>query len=228
MDIIINPLLHFELLIYVTLVALMMAMAFTASLPPRRNAYLFLGATVLFASWILTLSVQKITNSLTPVGIQTAIDIVTAVSFYIISRPQTSDKPGEVRTRDWSANVFFVYAAMMIININHMLFSDGFDIFTLRALIYFSIVGIIALGVLRGYSLIASILTVAGFAVTTFIGTIHYNLTMNVLFIAAILIITFHATISVVHNFKGWINAIKKKKEKEQNSRLKRKAILLN
>ncbi|MFN0137850.1 MAG: hypothetical protein ACKVS9_17230 [Phycisphaerae bacterium] len=192
----------------------MMTAAGGAALPPARDLRVLLGATTFFGAWLGTLFLQRAFQDWNITSAFFILDIGYCTLFYLLSRPSPKSIGGTVYERNWAGDVFFVFAAIVILELGH--FAEFYapqlvGTLILSLIIVFAFV--VAIGFWRGFGLVSA-LQFTVFAVGMAVAThLSYGASLNFLSALAVAIITIRGVRISFRNIRRWTARSRKSDE---------------
>ncbi|MEM8771364.1 MAG: hypothetical protein AAGD92_06925 [Pseudomonadota bacterium] len=191
-----------------------------ASMPPARNARVFIGATIIAVAWLIIIGFVKNTESWLSTSSLVALDIGYAISFYLLSRPVSNDSSAtNARKYNWAAWVTSVLVIIIYLELLHLIFVYT-QLNTLLLLVLFSLLNLVFIfGLWRGFGAKPATYAAFLFAALYCAAAIAYVRTVNFLTLIVILIIANEARGSAMKNVLAWLHQNNQDNNRRSNSK---------
>ncbi|MEQ1931723.1 MAG: hypothetical protein ABL957_14500 [Parvularculaceae bacterium] len=189
----------------------MMTAAGGAALPPARDLRVLLGATTFFGAWLGTLFLQRAFQDWNITSAFFILDIGYCTLFYLLSRPSPKTVGGSVYERNWAGDVFFVFAAIVILELAHFAeFYAPQPVGTLILSLIIVFAFVVAIGFWRGFGPLTA-LQFSVFAVGMAVAThLSYGASLNFLSAVVVAIITIRGARISHRNLRLWTARFRK------------------
>lgn len=206
----VEPTFHWATWLFVWLIALMMVAAGGAALPPARDTRVLVGATTFFGAWLGTLFLQRTFQDWNITSAFFVLDFLYATIFYLLSRPSRGATSGSVYERNWAGDVFFVFAAIIILELAH--FAEFYLPPPAGTIVLLLIVVaglLLAFGFWRGYGALRALQFTLFAVALASAAHFSYGAGLNFLSALAVLIITLRGIRVLYRNVRQWTAALR-------------------
>ncbi len=181
-----------------------MGTAGIASLPPERNTRVLIGAMIMLGNWVAALAAVLVVGTHAATSLLVGLDVLCATFFYVLARPARGDAPGAVFGRNWASYVVAVFAALIFLELAHLVVHySGWHQAPL-GLVLVGVVAVIAFGFWRGFGWRAFAIFVLVVAHLVAAAIVFYVRVANFLTLMIYVIIIHAALWSAWRNIQAW------------------------